>query len=106
MADEMDFLELVIASERVGRWLDVLHLATSRDRARCRMGPTKAAPHVAAAPCLSPPCLAWVVLWTPTSQRPLLICCVPCRCKVALLELADAVKSKPPYAEEVRKRSA
>lgn len=34
MADEMDFLELVIASERVAKWLDVLHLGT--DKAKCR----------------------------------------------------------------------
>eukprot|EP00873_Tetraselmis_striata_P016356 jgi/Tetstr1/436620/TSEL_025416.t1 len=34
MADEMDFLELVIASERVAAWIDVMHLGT--DKVRCR----------------------------------------------------------------------
>ena len=33
MADEMDFLELVIANERVAQWMDVLHLGT--DKVKC-----------------------------------------------------------------------
>jgi hypothetical protein len=37
MADEMDFLELVIASERVAKWLDVLHLGTDKAKCACRV---------------------------------------------------------------------
>jgi len=33
MADELDFLELIIASERVSQWIDVLHLGT--DTIKC-----------------------------------------------------------------------
>jgi len=55
----MDFLELVIASERLAQWVDTLHLSTQ-----------------------------------------------PRSCRSALLEMAEAVASKPSYAEEARRAKA